>query len=610
MVARHWFRFRAGSDGRARRRRRRRGRPLLWGAVILLLAGGAWVAVTGALARHELMAAQRNLSALQSLQTAGAPAAGAQGVGGLASEVRSAAVHAARAHRYTTGPAWYLAARIPVLGDPVRTVRGAAWATDRVTTEVLPPLVDVAVGLTAEARQGGGHIDLATLRRAGPALDRAAHAASDTRMRSAGLPRSTWLPAADRARTQLTGQLDRLAPAAAYVASAARVLPGMLGAQGERRYLVIFQNSAEARGTGGLPGAYAVLTATQGQLKFESFGNDTDMARARAQVDFGQEYDDAYAHNDPTGVWVNANLSPHFPYAAQIWADAWRRQSGKSVDGVIALDPSAMAGLLSAAGPARLPDGTTVSAGNVVDLTERSSYAAFPDTAQRKGFFLDVAGAAAAHLLPAAGDARRLPSLLAGLRTELKEGRVAVWSAHPPEQRELQLQNFAGVVPDNAAPFAGLVVNNAAGSKLDYYLDRRLDWAPGQCGQYGRVVTATVTLTNRAPASGLPPYVTQRVDKPPYATRPGDNRLLVSYYASTGAVLTRATLDGRTALLDTVTERGHPVFTLDMELPAQSTRTFKLHLVEPLDTRAPVLLRQSLVLPLVSTVQPYPRCGA
>jgi len=608
MAPREWFRDRADRDVRARRGVRRRTRTLLWGAVGLVLAGAAWIVVTGVLARNELLAVQRSLAPLQNLRAASVSAGGAQGLGSLAPEARSAATHAARAHRYTTGPAWYLAAQVPVLGDPVRTVRGAAWATHRVTADVLPPLVHLATGLTAEARAAGSPIDLAALHRAAPSLQRAAHVSADTRTLSAALPRNTWLPAADRARTRLNGQLDRLVPATAEAAVAARVLPAMMGAEGERRYLVIFQNTAEARGTGGLPGAFAVLTANQGRLNFADFGNDTVMAGSRATVDFGKEYDAEYAHNAPTTTWVNANLSPHFPYAAQIWADAWSRHSGKKTDGVIALDPGAMAGLLAVTGPARLADGTTVSAGNVVDLTERASYAAFANTMERKGFFLDVAGATAAKLIPAAGG-RRLPALLSALHTELNEGRVTLWSAHPSEQRELQQHHFAGDLPDGPAPFAGLVVNNAAGSKLDYYLDRRLDWEPGQCGRYGRDITVTATLTNRAPTSGLPQYVTQRADNPPYATRPGDNRLLVSYFASEGAVLTRATLDGRTALLNSGMEHGHPVFALDMELPAQSARTLKLYLVEPPATRAPVVLRQPLVRPLQATVRPYPRCG-
>lgn len=593
-------------DSRTRPRLDGRVRLSLWSVLALFAAGAAWVAVTGALARGELLAAQRNLNVLKSLTTANAPGPGTRGLGSLAPELRSAAAHAATAHRYTSGPAWYLAAQVPVLGDLVRTVRGVASATHRVTAEVLPPLVRLTDGLSSNVRGSGSPIDLAALRREAPALNHAAQVAYEARTQSDELPDGAWLPAVERARTQLTGQLDRLAPATADAAAAARVLPAMMGAQGERRYLVIFQNTAESRGTGGLPGAFAILTAAQGKVGFQDFGNDAAMAGSRASVDLGREYTDDYAQNAPTTTWVNANLSPHFPYAARIWADSWLRHSGKKVDGVIALGPSAMAGLLAATGPARLADGTAVSAANVVDLTERTSYAAIADTLQRKDFFTEVARATAGKLLGA--DGQHFAALLSALRTELKAGRVTAWSAHPSEQEELQKENVAGVLPEGRQPFAGLVVNNAAGTKLDYYLDRKLDWEAGQCNRDGRSVLVTVTLANRAPAAALPAYVTQRVDEPPYATRPGDNRLMVSYFASTGAGLTGATLDGRTALANTTAERGHPVFTFDVELPRQSTRTLKLNLVEPPSTLPPVLLRQQLVRPLEYALRPNLRC--
>jgi hypothetical protein len=423
------------------------------------------------------------------------------------------------------------------------------------------------------------------------------------------LPRDTWLPAVDRARAQLARKLDRIVPATGDVAAATRVLPSMLGERSPRRYVVVFENTAEARGTGGLPGAFAVLGAHRGRLAFEYFGNDTEMADAVAAVDLGDEYAASHGHNAPTTTWVNSNLSPHFPYAARIWTAAWEDHTGQKVDGAFALDPSALAGLLAASGPARLPDGTAVTAANVVDLTERSSYAAYPDTRERKAFFLNVAGAVAGRLLDVANDPSRRPALFAALSGQLRSGRVKMWSAHASEQRELRRRPFGGTLPDTADPLAGLVVNNAAGTKLDYYLDRRLEWAPGRCVAAGREVTVTVDLTNRAPTSGLPLYVTQRVDAPSYRTRPGDNRLLVSYYATKGARLAKAALDGRPVMVNQAAERGHPVYTLDLELPAGSTRSLELRLLESPSSVPPSLLRQPMVRPLRATVRPYPACG-
>ncbi|WP_067285012.1 DUF4012 domain-containing protein [Streptomyces jeddahensis] len=580
----------------------------------MLLTGAAWIVVTGLLARAELLAAQRDLDRLrQSVAGRTAPDGGASAAVQTPAPdaaLRSAASHAARAHRLTTGPAWYPAAHLPFFGGPVRTVRGAAHAADRLTGDVLPPLVRTVPALTAGSREGGVPRILSALREQAPALARAARVAAEVRAEVRALPRSTWLPAADRARTQLSRQLNRLSPAATDASAAARLLPPMLGADGTRRYLLVFQNTAEARGTGGLPGAFAAVTADKGRLRFERFGNDTELAHASANVSLGAEYTARYGNNAPTKVWVNSNLSPHFPYAARIWTAAWREHSGRRVDGAAALDPSALSRLLRATGPARLPDGTALTADNAVDLTERASYAAYRDTAERKAFFLDAARAAAARLMDAADDPRLLPAMVAAIHDAQRDGHLKMWSSHRAEQRLLETHPLGGALPNTPGPFAGLVVNNAAGTKLDYYLDRRLTWAPGHCTADGRSVTATITLANRAPASGLPHYVTQRVDSPPYRTRPGDNRLLVSYYASRGAGLTRATLDGRPVLMSPAVERGHPVYTLDLELPARSSRTLVLHLLEPGAERAPAVLRQPLVTPLRATLPPGPSCQA
>lgn len=597
----------AGTNPSRRAPSRRRVIYLLTAAAVPCLAGTGWVLVTGMLARTELLAAQQQLGAIR--QSVADPSGKAAAEDSRAA-LRSAGAHADRAHRLTTGPAWFAASQVPFLGRPVSTVRGAADAADQLTHDVLPPMVHMASQLTDEARHGGLPVLLSSLESSAPALERAARASADARAMADDLPRTPWLPAIDHARTQLVSQLDQMAPHTSDAAVAARVVPPMLGAHGPRRYLLVIQNTAESRGTGGLPGAFAVLTANQGKLRFETFGSDTMLEDAHPKLDLGAEYRARYGAMDPTGTWANSNVSPHFPNAARIWAAAWREHSGQRVDGAIALDPSTLSRFLRATGPARLPDGTTVTAGNALDLAERTGYARFSDSGERKAYFLDVARATSTRLIGAMDDGPQwLPGLFRAAYDVAGEGRLQMWSAQPSEQRLLQTRPLAGALPAGPGPFAGLVVNNAAGGKLDYYLGRKLHWTPGRCTPDGRLVTARITLTNRAPASGLPPYVTQRADKPPYRTRPGDNRLLVSYYASAGAELTGAVLDGRRALMSSGVERGHAVYTLDMELPARHSRTLTLHLLEPISDRPPVLLRQPLVTPLHARVGPYPACG-
>ncbi|MEV0182396.1 DUF4012 domain-containing protein [Streptomyces sp. NPDC050625] len=594
--------FREPSPGR-----RRLLRTVLLAAALLPLAGAVWIGATGLFARRELLAAQQDLDALRHSVAAGS-ASGTVPARAAEQAVRSAADHAARAHRLTTGPAWYSVAELPLLGEPVRTVRGAAYAVDRLAGDVLPALTDVLPPATQDASGGGMSEALAGLRQHGRDITRAADVVAEVRTDVQGLPRSTWLPAADRARAGLQQQLDRLAPVMTDASVAARILPPMLGTQGQRRYFLAFQNLAESRGTGGLPGAFAVLRADRGRLSFERFGNNTEMETVKPDIDLGAEFDTRYAGSDPAHTWPNSNMSPHFPYAARIWAAAWRKHTGERVDGAIAVDPVTLSRLLKVTGPARMADGTELTPGNVVDLTERTSYAKYDDVARRKAFFVDAARAAAARLMGALDDTHRLPALLVAVNDAQRAGRLKVWSAHPAEQRLLESRPYSGALPDTPGPFAGMVVNNAAGGKLDYYLDRSLTWEAGACSGEGRAVTVRMTLTNRAPASGLPDYVTVRADHPPYRTRPGDNRLRVSYYAGVGATLTDATLDGRSALLAPALERGHSVFTKDLELPAGSSRTLVLHLREPHADGTPTLLRQSLVRPQRTTIEPGGDC--
>ena len=50
----------------------------------------------------------------------------------------------------------------------------------------------------------------------------------------------------------------------------------MLGESGARTYLIMFQNLAETRATGGMPGAYLVLAADKGEVRIIDQGQAND----------------------------------------------------------------------------------------------------------------------------------------------------------------------------------------------------------------------------------------------------------------------------------------------------------------------------------------------
>jgi hypothetical protein len=68
------------------------------------------------------------------------------------------------------------------------------------------------------------------------------------------------------------------------------------------------------------------------------------------------------------------------------------------------------------------------------------------------------------------------------------------------------------------------------------------------------------------------------------------------------------TAHGKPTTASSGTELGHPVFTVDLELPRGTTTTVVFHLTEPAGSGAPIVLRQPLVQPLRVTLEDA-RCG-
>jgi hypothetical protein len=577
----------------ARRGRRPSAALILIASGALLLVGLAWLAVTGLLARAQLTVARAEVAELREQARSGDLAA-------ARATARDLDHHVGRAHLLTSGPVWALAAHLPG-ARPIRVVTTMTDALDTITGGAVPDLLDVAEQLDpGTLRRPDGSLDLSRLAAAAPAVHRATAIVSAARDRVAAQPHS-GISAIDSARTDLVIQLDAVDATLQSADAAAGVLPGMLGGNGTRRYLIALQNNAEARGTGGLAGAFGVLTATDGKLRFGDFDSDRVLRGVAADVDLGKDYDELYRNAATTTKYTNANLSAHFPYAAAIWAAMWTEHSGRRVDGVIAVDPTALSYLLTVTGPATLADGTTVDATNVVALTESTAYSRYGDDTARRTFLVDVAAAAIGSITaPGPNNA----ALLGALAHGVQERRLLVWSADPVTQQTLERTAVSGAIPVTDAPYAGLSIVNDGGNKLDYYLDRRLLWTREGCGVNG-TVTATVTLTNNAPAH-LPAYVTSRSDVHGAGVKPGDNRLLVSWYATTGAGMQSVTVNGRPATAHAGLERGHPVYTVDLELPRGATRTIVFHLTEPILNDAPVtVLQQPLVRPLAVRVEDH-----
>lgn len=592
-----------GDDGR-RLPRVLRSRGFVFGAALVVLAIlglGCWVTVGAFQAKSSLEQARH--SAQQSKDAL------LEGDTQAASESADEALVRAHAARDATHSiAWNIVAGVPWLGSPFKTGQQVTDVVLGLASDVLRPAADVGIAISPERLYRDGRVDVDLLRSQEPQLSELSSHAIRLDADAAAISDPRYVSLLADARSQLQNQISGITSVIENAALAARLAPSMMGGDGPRTYFMGFQTNAEARGTGGLLGGYGILRFDNGVPVVDTLAPNTELDDAVAPIEFGLEYDQQYGYAQPFTDFRNSNLSPHFPYAAQIWKAMWAEETGTEVDGVIAIDPVALSYILEAVGPVTMPDGEVISENNVVELTESTAYFRFPtDQAARKQYLQDIANAVVTKMT---GQVKSPRKLLDAIGKAVSERRIAVWSSVPTEQKLLEQTPLAHVLPSDDAPYAAVVVNNLGGNKLDYYLKTQVEYAADECRGDTRASTVNVKLTNTAPDGELPDYVAGSPGLSRellIAVPPGTNITSVRLFATKGAELSSAILNGERVPAIINTELGHPVFEVQVIIPPGQTADISYQLSEPTVPGVPRAPSQ----PLVETAAPkvmVPEC--
>lgn len=583
--------------------RRRRGFLLASALVALVLVGlGCWVALGAFQAKSNLEQARSSAQLAKDALLEGDTAS--------ASKAADEALSSAQSARDATHSlAWNIVSAVPWLGSPFKTGQQVTEVVLGLASDVLRPAADVGLTIAPDRLYRDGRVDVELLRSQEPDLRELAASATRLNGEAAAITDPRYLSLMSDARSQLQSQISEVSSLIENVALAAQLAPSMMGVDGPRTYFMGFQTNAEVRGTGGLLGGYGILRFDNGVPSVDTLAPNTDLENAVAPVDLGPEYDQQYGFQNPFFDFRNSNISPHFPYAAQIWQGMWLEQTGMKVDGVIAIDPVALSYILGAVGPVTMPDGEVVTKDNVVELTESTAYIRFPtDQVARKQYLQDIANAVVTKVTGRVDSPRRL---LDALGKAVSERRVAVWSAVPEDQKLLETTPLAHILPDDDAPYAAVVLNNLGGNKLDYYLRTQIEYAADDCRGSRRASTVTVKLTNAVPNEPLPDYVAGASGLSPdlgLNLPEGTSVTSVRLFATTGSELSGVILNGERVPAIHYTERGHPVFEVQVIMTAGQTADIMYQLSEPTVPGVP----SAPIQPLVETVVPkvmVPECG-
>nr|WP_231751054.1 DUF4012 domain-containing protein [Mycobacterium sp. NAZ190054] len=521
-----------------------------------------------------------------------------------------AQTHAQNARNATHSVPWNVASVIPWVGNPFKSGQQISDVVLGLAADVLKPSTDVGVSISPDQLYSGGRVDVQALRNEEPQLAKLSEDATRLNAVASEISDPGYLSLLRDARSQLQDQTSELAGLLENTALAARLLPTMMGADGPRTYFMGFQTNAEARGTGGLLGGFGVLRFENGAPMVDDLGKNTELTDAVATVDLGPEFDQQYGFTNPKTDYRNSNLSPHFPNAAQIWKSMWAQKTGMNVDGVIAIDPIALSYVLAAVGSVTMPDGEVITKDNVVELTESTAYIRFPtDQVARKNYLQDIANLVVQKVTAPVDSPR---ALLDALGKAVGERRIAVWSASPEEQALLEQTPLAHIVPNDPAPYANVVINNLGGNKMDYYLERSIEYVADGCDGQTRMSTVTVRVKNTAPADApLPEYVAGTeglVSNVPFEVPSGTMVSSVRLLATTNASMVSVLANGERIPFTQSSERGHPTYEVQVLIPPGQSGELSFRLSEPTaagEARVPI---QPLVDDLTPVVK-VPECS-
>lgn len=231
------------------------------------------------------------------------------------------------------------------------------------------------------------------------------------------------------------------------------------------RYLVLFQNNAEMRPTGGFIGSFAVVEFKDYKI---------------SQFDFNAniyKLDNAFAAQNKItppsplakiteGRWASwtlhdSNFAADFPEAAQTIQWFYEQESGQKVDGVIALNASSVQDLLRLTGPIYLEQyDTTISADNFFDeLAEKIEKEYFYDVQNQQ---INEPKTILKDMMPILIEkTKNLPKLelLKLTLTELGQKQILLQSNNSIIEQSILTANWGGQVRATDSDY--LYINNA-----------------------------------------------------------------------------------------------------------------------------------------------------
>jgi len=559
--------------------------------IFLVLGGtGAWMVRDAVIARDRLQEAVAMIPELERQVRDDPEGAGPQ--------LAALQLATSEARLRTTGPLWSIVSHLPIAGPNIQAMGTITEVVDSLAQNVLPELSSAVESVQPSALAPvNGRINVAPILEVRDSVVAADNAVNIAITNLARIERAPLIEQIATAADDLEARLRQVSVTTATASRAVQLIPPALGSEGPRDWLILAQNNAETRATGGVASAAILVRADNGTLRFVEKGSTNWFPPSEEPV-LPITEEELNLWGDRLGRWTqNISLTPDFPRTAQLAAEMWRQVSGDSVAGVLSVDPVVLQQLLAVSGPVTFAsphdEEITLDGTNAASFLMSEIYARYEPAIQDE-VFGDAAEAVFNRMVGGDIDG---PRLIDALVHAADQGRLMVWSAIPTEQELLAPTVLSGELrgietnPDGTrSPITTVAVNIQSASKMGYYLDIAAGVIEAETLVDGsQLYTVEISISNVLPPGAsyaLPPYV--------IGNSPADGAIGVQMYVyapAFGSVLAVFTPEG--GEVDSVSAM-HQGFNLavfnDINIAPGATEVIRVQMLSGREQRGPVRL--------------------
>lgn len=379
---------------------------------------------------------------------------------------------------------WYIA-------DAQRVTHAAVSGLDaaEVLAEAVTPYADI-LGLKGQGTFLGGTAQeriasiVETLSKVSPELDKVGEdlgEAKDEVNKIQSWRYPNFLPGrpgekVDVAKTAITQIETLIVDAKPFI----EVLPAVMGQDKEKTYLVLLQNNAELRPTGGFITAYAILKVNKGNIESELSEDIYKLDRTLTKRVAAPEHIRTYLEVQSLNL-RDSNISPDFLSSIKLFEDLYEFSTTKrEYDGIIALDTNFVLKMIQALGPIEV-DGDKFTAEEVEEcacpqiIYELEKYSDQPvafERGDRKG----IIGVLMQQMLAKTFEAPKSawPNILEALVSSLQEKDLLLYFEDAKAQSAVEQVNFAGRIYEYDGDFLHINESNLGGAKSNLYIEEKV----------------------------------------------------------------------------------------------------------------------------------------